>query len=147
MALTLEAGADRLRLAATETERTQAGQARAGSGRLLVDGSAGPQELPPELSKLLWVALEAIAAGKALAIHSLPRELTTTVAADQLGVSRPTLMRMIRHQEIPARLEGSHHRLLTADVLKMKRERLERQRRAFDELRDLEDQLGQFGVR
>jgi excisionase family DNA binding protein len=144
MALTLEAGADRLRLAATATERAQAGQTQAEAQRLLVDSPDGPRPLPPELSKLLWAALEAIASGKALAIHSLPPELTTTVAAEQLGVSRPTLMRMIRDGEIPAHREGSHHRLNTTDVLNAKRERLARQRQAFNELRDLEDQLDQF---
>ncbi|MDR2566903.1 MAG: excisionase family DNA-binding protein [Bifidobacteriaceae bacterium] len=111
---------------------------------LLIDGPDGPQALPRELAKLLQAVLGAIASGKALAIHSLPEELTTTVAAEQLGVSRPTLMRMIRDGEIPARMEGSHHRLKTADVLEAKREGLARRRRAFEELRDLEDELDQF---
>ena len=38
---------------------------------------------------------------------------------------------------------GAHHRLKTADVLAVKRDRLTKQRVAFDELRRLEDELEQ----
>jgi excisionase family DNA binding protein len=84
-----------------------------------------------------------VAGGATVSIGALPEELTTTVAAKQLGVSRPTLMRMIQGGEIESRLAGTHHRVRTADVLAVKRARLERQRKAFDELRELEDQLDQ----
>lgn len=97
--------------------------------------------VPAELGGIMARVLEVLATGGTVTIGSLPEELTTTVAAEQLGLSRPTLMKMIRNGEIPARKVGSHHRLKTADVLAAKRAKLERQMRAFDELRQLEDQL------
>lgn len=97
--------------------------------------------LPAELARILATVVEVVAKGGTVTIGSLPEELTTTVAAEQLGVSRPTLMKMIRNKQIPAHKVGSHHRVKLSDVLAMKRARLEKQRRAFDELRELSELL------
>lgn len=94
--------------------------------------------LPDELVATLNSVIGAIAAGSRFAITSLPEELTTTVAAGQLGVSRPTLMKMINAGEIPAHKVGSHHRVKTVDVMTYKKNRIDRQRAAINELRDLE---------
>ncbi|WP_199702777.1 helix-turn-helix domain-containing protein [Jiangella rhizosphaerae] len=97
--------------------------------------------VPPELGELLLRILKIVAEGGTVTVASLPSELTTTVAAEQLGVSRPTLMRMIRDGEIPAHKVGSHHRLKLTDVQESRRVRLERQRAAFEDLRRLEAEL------
>jgi excisionase family DNA binding protein len=110
--------------------------------RLAVAGAPNaPVPVPTELAQIITKVLEAMAAGGTVTIGSLPEELTTTVAADQLGISRPTLMKMIRSGEIPAHKVGAHHRLKTVDVLAVKRIRLAKQREAFVELRRLEDEL------
>jgi excisionase family DNA binding protein len=70
----------------------------------------------------------------------MPENLTTTAAASVLGVSRPTLMKMIKRHEIPAHKVGSHSRLRTEDVLAARTARRSKQRQAFDALRALEDQ-------
>ena len=112
--------------------------------RLAVAEPAGTTEsVPAELARIIALVLDAVAAGGTVTVGSLPEELTTTVAAEQLGISRPTLMRMIRDGEIAAHKVGAHHRLKTADVLALKRARLAKQRAAFDELRRLEDELEQ----
>lgn len=97
--------------------------------------------VPRELTAIIGRVLEIMAHGGTVMIGSLPEELTTTAAAEQLGISRPTLMKMIRNQEIASHMVGSHHRLKSADVLAFKRERLQRQRQALEELRELEDEL------
>ncbi len=102
--------------------------------------SGEPIPLPRELSAIVSRILRVLAEGGTVTVGAMPRELTTTTAAKQLGVSRPTLMKMIRAGEIAAHKVGTHTRLRTADVLKFQQERRERRRRAFDELRDLEDQ-------
>jgi len=112
--------------------------------RLTVESADSRVGLPPELASILATVLEVMARGGSVTIGSLPEELTTTVAADQLGISRPTLMKMIQNGEIPAHRKGTHHRLKRSDVLAFKRARLERQRQAFDELRALEDELDQM---
>lgn len=145
MSITLVASQERNVLVTNPAERQQAHDVLRLIGghpeRLVVSSSASRKPLPAELAVILSKVLEAMANGGTVTIGSLPDELTTTVAAEQLGVSRPTLMKMIRNGAIPAHRVGSHHRLKAADVLAAKRTRLEKQRRAFDELRELEDQL------
>jgi excisionase family DNA binding protein len=116
--------------------------AQAPEPRFTAIGGETRVEVPAELSMLLREVLRRVAQGGSVTLQSLPSELTTTVAAAELGVSRPTLMRMIRDGEIPAHKVGTHHRLKLADVQAFGRARLQRQRAAFEELRQLEDELG-----
>jgi excisionase family DNA binding protein len=133
-------------LIATARERAQAAEfvdgldetTRITTGVELSDG----RSLPPELTDLLRRVLHAVAGGRTVTIGTLPEALTTSTAADMLGISRPTLMKLIREGTIPSHKVGTHTRLNTADVLSFRRARLERQRRAFADLRVLEDELG-----
>lgn len=134
------------RLIADETELRQARSAvEQLSSRQLDHWVASPSSgtsvsLPSELSGLLTSILKTVARGGTVTIGSMPEDVTTTTAAEQLGVSRPTLMKMIAKGEIPSHKVGTHTRLKSADVTGFKRARLERQRQAFAELLDLEDQ-------
>lgn len=132
-------------------ERRQAGELfealKGHPERLAVNDAADkgdvnkPVGLPPELGRVLAKVIEVMARGGTVTIGSMPDELSTTVAATHLGISRPTLMKLIRSGEIPAHKVGSHHRLNASDVLAFKKARLKSQRAAFEELRELEDQL------
>lgn len=99
------------------------------------------QVLPPELAQLLARVVETVAKGGTVTVETIPEELTTTAAAGMLGISRPTLMKMVKHGEIPAHKVGTHTRLRTDDVVNVKQRRLEKRREAFEELRQLEDDL------
>ena len=81
-----------------------------------------------------------MARGGAVTITSLPKEMTTTTAAAVLGVSRPTLMAMIREGRIPAHRVGSHHRLLADDVFAERSARRARERAAFVDLQEALDE-------
>lgn len=71
--------------------------------------------------------------------------LTTQQAADLLGVSRPTLIRLLEAGEISYTTPGRHRRLRLSDVLDYRdRVRHERDRR-LDELADLSDEAGLYG--
>jgi len=148
MSITLVATDERSVLVTNPSERRQANELiEALEGhpeRLVVEGRPSRQSLPADLASIISKVVQVMADGGTITIGSLPDELSTTVAADQLGVSRPTLMKMISAGEISAHKVGSHHRLKATDVLAFKRSRLERQRRAFDELRELEDELEKF---
>lgn len=100
--------------------------------------------VPTELAAVIHEVVAAMASGSPLSIARLPEELTTTVAAEQLGMSRPTLMQLIKAGEIDAHKVGSHHRLKSSDVVEFKRRRLQRQRDAFARLRTLDEDLDQF---
>lgn len=99
-------------------------------------------ELPVEISEslvgLFAAVLDVVASGGTLKISSLPKELSTTVAADELGVSRPTLMKMIKRGDIAAHKVGSHTRINAVDVANFKEVRLAEQRQATEALRDLD---------
>ncbi len=95
--------------------------------------------VPAELSAVLTAIVDSVARGDALTVGGLPDELTTTAAAELLGVSRPTLMKLVTAGDLPAHRVGTHTRLRSADVLAYRDARLLRQRRAFDELREWED--------
>lgn len=143
--MTVQSTDERTTLFAREQERRQAhdlleevGHDFDGMTLEVVDRTAA---VPRELATIMGRVLEVMANGGSVMVGSLPEELTTTVAAEQLGISRPTLMKFIRDGEIHAHKVGSHNRVKTADVLAFRRERLRRQRAALDELRALEDEL------
>jgi excisionase family DNA binding protein len=101
-------------------------------------GEAVP--VPDELSAIITQVVHAVAQGHVVTVSAMPEELTTTAAAQLLGISRPTLMRKISAGEIPSHKVGSHTRLRTADVLQERHARRQRQLAAFNELRALEDE-------
>lgn len=96
--------------------------------------------LPATVQQTLFKALAAIAERGSVTIGVVPEELTSTVAADLLGVSRPTLMKWVGEGAIESFKVGSHHRFRRADVLALRAERVAAQADAFDALRawDLE---------
>ncbi|TDV54946.1 excisionase family DNA binding protein [Actinophytocola oryzae] len=100
-------------------------------------GAAVP--VPDELSALIAHVVQAVALEHTVTVNAMPEELTTTAAAQLLGLSRPTLMRKVNAGEIPSHKVGSHTRLRTVDVLKERQARRQRQLAAFNELRSLED--------
>ena len=107
-------------------------------------GEVGPvaPQFSPEFTKLVSRLLNDMASGRTVTVGALPDELTTTVAAEQLGVSRGTLMKWIESGELPSRKQGTHTRVSTADVLDLRRKRTAQQRKALEELLALEDELG-----
>jgi excisionase family DNA binding protein len=107
---------------------------------LVVDraGDAG-LPVPPEVGRILQEILRVMAQGGTVTVSTLPSQLTTTAAAAVLGVSRPTLMTMIKDGRLTGHKVGSHTRLRTDDVLAERTRRRERERAAFAELREIED--------
>lgn len=105
------------------------------------DGSTA--ELPDTLISVVQRTLRSIGDGKnTLTIGSLPSELTTTAAADLLGISRTTLMKRIHRGEIPSHKVGTHTRLKASDVLAAQESARAGRREAAERLLDLEDELG-----
>jgi len=96
--------------------------------------------LPPELSRALIFAIKGMTQGN-VSMRAMPEELTTSTAAGILGVSRPTLMKLIGSGELPATKVGSHHRLNVNDVLALKENREQARRAAFEKLRQIEMDL------
>lgn len=123
-------------------ERRQAREildhAMAGGTWTLSDDATAPVPAPAELSRLLTTIVDTVARGGVVTVGAMPEILTTTAAADVLGISRPTLMKLVGSGEVPAHKVGSHTRLRAVDVLDFRRARLERQREAVMELLEVE---------
>ena len=96
--------------------------------------------VPPEVGLIIQQVLDVMARGGVVTISSLPKEMTTTTAAAVLGVSRPTLMAMIRDGRIAAHRVGSHHRLMADDVFAERSARRARERAAFADLQEALDE-------
>ena len=73
-------------------------------------------------------------------ISRVPEELTSTVAAELLGVSRPTLMKWAKEGKIATHKRGTHSRFKREDVLQLKRQRAEERMKAFQEWRAFEEE-------
>lgn len=101
--------------------------------------------LSPDLGTFVTRVLERAAHG-AVSVMTLPDELTTTTAAELLGVSRPTLMKLVNSDRIPSKKVGSHTRIVTADVLAFRSERDAKRDAAFASLRDLDDEIDDFAT-
>ncbi|SHJ75231.1 DNA binding domain-containing protein, excisionase family [Tessaracoccus bendigoensis DSM 12906] len=107
-------------------------------GSLAVSRNHEVSEVPEEIGRLLQHVLDVLARGGTVTVGSMPAVLTTTTAAGILGISRPTLMKLIDKGEIPSHKVGSHTRLKAVDVYSALRARRERERAAFAELMELD---------
>jgi excisionase family DNA binding protein len=95
------------------------------------DGEQVP--LPVEVYEVLVRVVEAMKAGKAITVAPLEQRLTTQQAADLLGISRPTLIKLLEENEIPYEKPGRHRRIRLSDVLAYRdRRRQERRARLAD---------------
>jgi len=89
-------------------------------------------ELPEAVHRVLLQVLEAMNAGKAVTVAPQSKLLTTQQAADLLGVSRPTVVKLIEEGVLPAETPGKRRRLVKLDdLLKYRAGRREEQYRAL----------------
>lgn len=87
----------------------------------LVDGEGHRVELPRPVFEALREVVRALAAGQGVTVAPHNALLTTQEAADLLGVSRPTLVKLLIAGEIPFERRGRHRRVMLADVLDYQR--------------------------
>ncbi|MFD4327140.1 helix-turn-helix domain-containing protein [Nocardioides sp. NPDC058538] len=74
-------------------------------------------ELPEPVYRALAQIVEALAAGKAVTVAPQNQLLTTQQAADLLGVSRPTVVKLIDDGSLPASTPGTKRRMIRLDDL------------------------------
>ena len=86
-------------------------------------------ELTPGMADVLVRVAQAMQQGLAVTVAPRNTQLTTQEAADILGISRSTLVRMLEAGEIPFKKVRRHRRLYLSDVLEFQK----RQRRAANE--------------
>jgi excisionase family DNA binding protein len=100
--------------------------------------------LPPEVFEVLRDVVDAMARGQAVTIAPVHQRLTTQEAADLLGVSRPTLVKLLEAGKIPFEQPGRHRRVRLADVIAY-RERASLERRgALDRMVEIADEADMY---
>lgn len=97
--------------------------------------------LPQHLSDLMAFVLQGVTQGD-LRIQSIPDELTTRTASELLGISRPTLMKMVKDGLVPSHQVGSHHRFRFMDIAELRAQREAQRSEALDQLLELELEHG-----
>jgi excisionase family DNA binding protein len=94
----------------------------------LSGGTPGDQvEIPAGVYRVLRQVVEAMREGLAVTLAPQMQALTTQQAADLLGVSRPTLVKLLDADRIPYERVGTHRRVLLRDLLEYRQQRREDQ--------------------
>jgi excisionase family DNA binding protein len=122
----------------------EAGRGRPAPRYFLAGSAPGDRiELPAEIYRALRHVVEALQQGLAVTVAPLTQTLTTQQAADLLGVSRPTLVKLLDEGRIPFERAGSHRRILLRDLLTYREQRRAAQYAALEatavEINDEED--------
>jgi excisionase family DNA binding protein len=95
--------------------------------------------LPPELAAVLATAIRTFARGDAVTVSPRATLLTTQEAAEVLGVSRPTLVKLLESGRIPFTQPGRHRRVALREVLAFQDAQAKARSSALDELANAPD--------
>lgn len=106
------------------------------------DGSV--MELPDQVAHILTLIGENFAAGRAITIVSHEEKLTTQDAADFLGVSRPTLIKLLDEFDVPYETVGRHRRIAFTEVQKLGNVFRSRQLANLNKMRDVSKETGEY---
>lgn len=98
---------------------------------------AGPDtgdsvELPKHVYELLLCAVEALKQGHAVTVSVHSPSLTTQQAADLLGVSRPTVVKLLEEKKIPFERPGAHRLIKLTELLAYRERRRAEQYAALE---------------
>jgi excisionase family DNA binding protein len=88
------------------------------SGRPALVAADGERlELPEAMFDVLRQVAEVLSSGMGVTVAPLSAMLTTQEAADYLGISRPTLVRILERGEIPMQKPGRHRFVQLKDLV------------------------------
>ncbi|MEW2440709.1 helix-turn-helix domain-containing protein [Micromonospora marina] len=135
-------GAERQKAAAMEEFLVRHPLAAEGGVARLVSADGEEVEVPAQMFDVLHQISAMLARGDGVAISAISRELTTTEAAKLLGMSRPTLVRLLESGALASHRVGSHRRLFLRDVLAFRQRQMEERRKSYEALMWESDALG-----
>jgi excisionase family DNA binding protein len=108
------------------------------------DGEQAP--LPEEVYRILVKVVEALREGKVITVVPRTQRLTTQEAADFLGISRPTLVKLLEHGKIPYEQPGRHRRILFSDLLSYLQRQHEERRATLDRMTEDASEAGLYNA-
>jgi excisionase family DNA binding protein len=108
------------------------------------DGEQVP--LPEEVYRVLVKVVKGLRQGKVINVVPRTQRLTTQEAADFLGISRPTLVKLLEQGEIPYEQPGRHRRVMFSDLLAYQQRRQEERRAALDRMTEDASEAGLYAT-
>lgn len=124
------------RFLASEPTSSGATELRSAEGEVVV--------LPAEVFEGLRLVALALSEGKAVTVAPLHTTLTTQEAAELLGMSRPTFVKLLDAGEIPFTRPGRHRRVRLTDVLAFREYRRAERAAGLSELTRISEDLGLY---
>jgi excisionase family DNA binding protein len=106
------------------------------------DGEQVP--LPAEVYRVLRQAVEVMRDGKATLVAPQGMLLTTQEAADFLGISRPTLVKLLEDGAIPFEKPNRHRRVRLQDLVDFRTRQRSDRRAALDQMTEEASELGLY---
>ncbi len=100
--------------------------------------------IPLNALKLLADILKATSQGKLISIVPIATEITTQVAAEILGCSRPHFVKLLENGEISFTKVGRHRRVKYEDVIKYKKSMKEKQKQLLIDIMKSDEELGLY---
>lgn len=101
----------------------------------LVDPAGKTRSIPDEIFRILDQVTNALASGEGITVVPQNAMMTTQQAADFLGISRPTLVRLLESGDIPFEKPGRHRRVRLDDLVAYQSASRTERRDALRELR------------
>ena len=116
-----------------------------GAGELAFRRGSAQIDVPSSVRDVLTRIADVLASGRGVAIVPVDRELTTTEAAGLLGISRPTLIKLLEAGEIDYSRPNSSRRIPLDQVLAYRDRRGRARRAILDELTADAVEMGMYG--
>lgn len=110
----------------------------------LVGPSGERVAIPEAMFPVLRQVAEALAGGMAVTVAPLNAMLTTQEAADFLGISRPTLVRVLERGDLPFEKPGRHRYVRLVDLMDYQRSERETRRAALTQMMREAEELGLY---
>ena len=95
--------------------------------------------MTPDLNAAVQRAIEG-------SLKPLPKEMTTTQAADYLDVSRPFVVKLVKRGILPCRFVGKHRRIPSDALVKHRERMFQRAMKVLDEMGQENQDLGLYGT-
>ena len=116
------------------------------SGTRLVSADGQTVELPDAFFDILAQVATAMQHGLAVSVAPVHQTLSTQEAADLLGVSRTTLVRLLESGEIPFTQPSRHRKVALIDLLEYRNRQRQRAEQALADLVADAERLGLYDV-
>lgn len=116
---------------------------RSSTSHVALAGGDSEAVLPEELREVIKNVVMALRRGQAITLAPHALRLTTQQAADLLGISRPTLVKLLEDGKIPYETPNRHRRIQLSDLLNYQATRRGERR---ETLRDLAREAQDVGT-